>query len=168
MPLSLSFPKIEAVDYCCWTDPANWARPTITTRCTTPSCGSLIHPTEHRGISLREAALLQTFLTGYRFVGSHGSIKRQIGNAVPVRLAEALGLAVKHCYSLWRIHYSVYLPSLACHFFKLTSTQEGDTGRLAHADSDRPGGLHLGGSREFDGEGHPLCSRGWRSSDGTE
>lgn len=71
--------------------------PTMTTKCTTPSCGRFVHPTEHRGISLREAALLQTFPPDYRFVGSHGSIERQIGNAVPVRLAEALALAVGQC-----------------------------------------------------------------------
>ena len=68
--------------------------PTLTTRCTTPSCGRFVHPTEHRGISLREAALLQTFPPTYRFEGSYGSIERQIGNAVPVRLARATGLAV--------------------------------------------------------------------------
>ena len=71
--------------------------PTMTTKCTTPSCGRFVHPTEHRGISLREAALLQTFPQSYRFVGGHGSIERQIGNAVPVKLAEALGFAVKRC-----------------------------------------------------------------------
>lgn len=47
-----------------------------------------------RAISLREAALLQTFPPDYRSVGSHGSIERQIGNAVPVRLAEVLAVAV--------------------------------------------------------------------------
>lgn len=67
---------------------------TLTTRCTTPSCGRFIHPTEHRGISLREAALLQTFPLEYRFIGNHGQVERQIGNALPVRLAEALGLVV--------------------------------------------------------------------------
>ena len=67
--------------------------PTLTTRCTTPSCGRFVHPTEHRGISLREAALLQTFPPDYEFRGSYGSIERQIGNAVPVKLAHAIGLA---------------------------------------------------------------------------
>ncbi len=69
--------------------------PTMTTRCTTVSCGRFIHPTEDRGISLREAALLQTFPPDYSFCGSHESMERQIGNAVPVRLAHALGLAVR-------------------------------------------------------------------------
>lgn len=65
--------------------------PTMTTRCTTPACGSFIHPVEHRGITLREAACLQTFPVTYDFAGHYGDIERQIGNAVPVRLAEALG-----------------------------------------------------------------------------
>ena len=67
--------------------------PTLTTRCTTPACGRFVHPTEDRGISLREAALLQTFPPTYRFEGSYGPIERQIGNAVPVKLAQAIGLA---------------------------------------------------------------------------
>ena len=67
----------------------------MTTRCTTVSCGRFVHPTEDRGISLREAALLQTFPPDYRFAGNHGTAERQIGNAVPVRLARALGLAVR-------------------------------------------------------------------------
>ncbi|GGO10978.1 DNA cytosine methyltransferase [Micromonospora parathelypteridis] len=68
--------------------------PTMTTRCVTPACGSFIHPTEHRGLTLREAAAFQTFPSNYRFVGDFGSIERQIGNAVPVRMAQALGAAV--------------------------------------------------------------------------
>jgi DNA (cytosine-5)-methyltransferase 1 len=68
--------------------------PTMTTRCTTVACGSFIHPTENRGITLREAAAIQTFPTNYEFSGSYGSIERQIGNAVPVRMASALGRVV--------------------------------------------------------------------------
>lgn len=73
-----------------------WSEPsaTMTTRCATPACGKFIHPSEHRGITLREAALLQTFPVTYDFVGNFGSVERQIGNAVPVRMAEALGLVV--------------------------------------------------------------------------
>ena len=74
-------------------DPACPA-PTMTTRCTTPSCGRFVHPTEHRGLTLREAALLQTFPAEYAFEGTYGEIEGQIGNAVPVRLAEALGIIV--------------------------------------------------------------------------
>jgi DNA (cytosine-5)-methyltransferase 1 len=69
--------------------------PTMTTRCTTPSCGRFVHPTADRGLTLREAAVLQSFPRSYSFEGTYGSIEQQIGNAVPPRLAEALGLIVK-------------------------------------------------------------------------
>lgn len=69
------------------------AAPTMTTRCTTPACGSFIHPSENRGLSLREAATFQTFPQDYRWAGNYGEIERQIGNAVPVWMAEAFGLA---------------------------------------------------------------------------
>lgn len=65
--------------------------PTMTTRCTTPACGSFIHPSENRGLSLREAAALQTFPHEYKWHGPYDSVERQIGNAVPVRMAEAIG-----------------------------------------------------------------------------
>jgi DNA (cytosine-5)-methyltransferase 1 len=68
--------------------------PTLTTRCTTVACGPFIHPTQDRPITLTEAAALQTFPTGYTFAGSHGQVERQIGNAIPVKLAQGLGLAV--------------------------------------------------------------------------
>ena len=74
-------------------DPSQPA-PTMTTRCTTPSCGRFVHPTEDRGLTLREAALLQTFPLDYTFCGGHDRVERQIGNALPPRLAEALGLLV--------------------------------------------------------------------------
>lgn len=64
----------------------------MTTRCTTPACGTFIHPVEDRGLTLREAATFQTFPVNYRFHGRYGSIERQIGNAVPVRMAKGLGL----------------------------------------------------------------------------
>ena len=65
--------------------------PTMTTRCTTPACGRFIHPTKDRGITLREAALIQGFPVTYAFAGGYDQIERQIGNAIPVRMA--LGVA---------------------------------------------------------------------------
>lgn len=67
--------------------------PTLTTRCTTPACGRFLHPTQHRGITLREAALIQTFPRRYMFDGSYQAIEGQIGNAVPVRMAQGLAMA---------------------------------------------------------------------------
>lgn len=69
-----------------WDQPA----PTMTTRCTTPACGPFLHPEEHRAITLREAAAIQTFPSDYKFAGTRGDIERQIGNAVPVRMAAAI------------------------------------------------------------------------------
>lgn len=79
-----------------WDGPAS----TMTTRCTTPACGTFVHPEEHRGITLREAATLQTFPPDYDFEGDYGSIERQIGNAVPVRMATVLGVAVQRTLNL--------------------------------------------------------------------
>ncbi len=71
-----------------WDRPA----PTLTTRCDSLSNGRYGHPQQHRAISLREAAALQSFPDDYIFYGgSKRSIALQIGNAVPVRLAETLG-----------------------------------------------------------------------------
>ncbi len=71
-----------------WDEPS----PTLTCRCTDVYCGRFIHPSQHRGISLREAAALQTFPDSYEFFGaSHLEKSRQIGNAVPVALARQLG-----------------------------------------------------------------------------
>ncbi len=74
-----------------WNKPA----PTLTSRCTDVYSGRFIHPEQNRGISLREAAALQTFSDDYEFFGSSiTGIARQIGNAVPVKLAEKLGESI--------------------------------------------------------------------------
>ena len=74
-----------------WDQPS----PTLTCRCTDVYCGRFIHPDQDRGISLREAAALQTFSDDYEFFGSSFLFRStQIGNAVPVIFAEALGEAV--------------------------------------------------------------------------
>jgi len=70
--------------------------PTLTGRCHSISNGRYGHPTQDRAISLREAAALQTFPDGYEFFGSNKHIALQIGNAVPVRLAEALGKHIRY------------------------------------------------------------------------
>ena len=70
-----------------WDAPA----PTLTGRCHSISNGRYGHPTQDRAISLREAAALQSFPDDYAFFGSNKHVAQQIGNAVPVLLAEALG-----------------------------------------------------------------------------
>lgn len=70
-----------------WDEPS----PTLTARCHSISNGRYGHPEQHRAISLREAAAIQSFPDGYVFGGSNKHIAQQIGNAVPVRFASALG-----------------------------------------------------------------------------
>ena len=71
----------------------SWDRPAsgLTTRCISYSNGRFGHPEQHRAISVREAACLQTFPMDFQFSGNLNSRARQIGNAVPVRLAKVLG-----------------------------------------------------------------------------
>lgn len=54
-------------------------------------CNMYIHPWEARGLSPREAARIQTFPDDYIITGSQNIWYAQIGNAVPVKLAKAIG-----------------------------------------------------------------------------
>ena len=76
-----------------WDQPASG----LTTRCISYSNGRFGHPEQDRAISIREAACLQTFPRDFLFEGGLNSMARQIGNAVPVRLAKIMGQQVnKH------------------------------------------------------------------------
>lgn len=74
-----------------WDKPA----PTMTTLCNGYGNGRFGHPEQHRGISLREAAIFQSFPKNYRFVEPgrpvvSKTLARLIGNAVPPKLGEAV------------------------------------------------------------------------------
>ncbi len=62
-----------------------WDRPafTIRTEFFKPEKGRYLHPSQHRPLTHREAARIQTFPDSFQFVGSKIEIARQIGNAVP-------------------------------------------------------------------------------------
>jgi len=68
--------------------------PTMTTACINPSKGRFVHPTEHHGITLRQAARFQTFPDSFVFKGGLMAAGAQIGNAVLVQLGEILLRAV--------------------------------------------------------------------------
>jgi DNA (cytosine-5)-methyltransferase 1 len=78
-----------------WDKPA----PTMTTLCNGIGNGRFGHPEQDRAITLREAALLQTFPRHYEFWPrgeklNGKAVARMIGNAVPPQLARALGRAI--------------------------------------------------------------------------
>jgi DNA (cytosine-5)-methyltransferase 1 len=79
-----------------WGEPS----PTMTTLCYGFGNGRFGHPEQDRAISLREAAILQSFPAHYRFAppGQPAEFKpigRMIGNAVPVRLGEVIGRSLQ-------------------------------------------------------------------------
>lgn len=59
------------------------------------------HPLETRPLTIREYARIQTFPDEWHFTGSLGSQYKQIGNAVPVNLAAAVGRAVVRYLNQW-------------------------------------------------------------------
>ena len=67
---------------------------TITTRFDTPSSGKFTHPFLNRAITVREAARIQSFPDSFKFIGNKGSQMKQVGNAVPPLLAEAIASVI--------------------------------------------------------------------------
>ncbi|KAA6341716.1 DNA (cytosine-5)-methyltransferase 1 [termite gut metagenome] len=79
-----------------WDEPA----PTMTTHCTGLGNGRFGHPEQDRAITLREAALFQTFPMDYKFYESLDQynpsvICKQIGNAVPPKLGQVIAKSIK-------------------------------------------------------------------------
>lgn len=79
-----------------WDEPS----PTITTQSYGYGSGRFGHPEQNRAISLREAALLQTFPSNYQFVAPNQKcytkiVGRHIGNAVPVDLGRVIAKSIK-------------------------------------------------------------------------
>jgi len=74
-----------------------WDEPAVTIRTEfyKPEKGRYLHPEANRPITHREAMRLQTFPDGFEWHGSRISVARQVGNAVPPRLAHALAVSVR-------------------------------------------------------------------------
>lgn len=80
-----------------WEEPA----PTITTQFYNYGSGRFGHPEQNRAISIREGAMLQSFPKEYEFEPEDDQLSndvagRLIGNAVPVKLAKAIGESIKY------------------------------------------------------------------------
>ena len=73
-----------------------WDEPsvTLTARFDSFSRGRFAHPVEHRSLTIREGARIQTFPDWFVFAGNREDQARQVGNAVPPLLARCLGDAV--------------------------------------------------------------------------
>jgi DNA (cytosine-5)-methyltransferase 1 len=69
-----------------------WDKPsiTITHYARNPASGRYTHPEQDRGLTAREAAILQSFPRGFVFTGKSDDIYRQIGEAVPPMLSSAI------------------------------------------------------------------------------
>ena len=79
-----------------WEEPA----PTMTTLCTGIGNGRFGHPEQNRAISVREAALFQTFPITYHFFENEDEVSlvkasRYIGNAVPPKLGEVIAESIR-------------------------------------------------------------------------
>lgn len=77
---------------------ADQPAPTLTTQFHNFGTGRFGHPTQNRGLTLREGAILQSFPAKYKFCPPQGKVElvpiaRLIGNAVPPRLGEIVGIA---------------------------------------------------------------------------
>lgn len=73
-----------------------WDKPsiTITHYARNPASGRYTHPEQDRGLTAREAAILQSFPNGFEFSGKSDDVYRQIGEAVPPMLSSAIAAHV--------------------------------------------------------------------------
>lgn len=73
-----------------------WDKPsiTITHYARNPASGRYTHPEQDRGLTAREASILQSFPDGFEFCGKSDDIYRQIGEAVPPLLSSAIAAHV--------------------------------------------------------------------------
>ena len=78
----------------------NFRKPSVTIRTEffKPEKGRYLHPTENRALTHHEAARIQGFGDDYKWVGSKVAIARQIGNAVPIPLARAIGAHLSNLF----------------------------------------------------------------------
>ena len=73
-----------------------WSKPsiTITHYARNPASGRFVHPDQDRGLTMREAARLQSFPDGYAFTGGFDDVFRQIGEAVPPLMSASVAACV--------------------------------------------------------------------------
>ncbi len=90
--------------------------PTMTTACINPSKGRFVHPVEHHGITVRQAARLQTFPDDFIFEGGLIAAGQQIGNAVPIKLGQVL---IEHIKPLLEAQHYAQNPPETCKKYQI-------------------------------------------------
>jgi DNA (cytosine-5)-methyltransferase 1 len=83
----------------------------IITRFRDPKSGEYIHPEQHRTISIREAARIQSFPDWFAFSGNLGDQYNQVGNAVPPLLARAVARELKKMLASSKSAYQMPVKS---------------------------------------------------------
>jgi DNA (cytosine-5)-methyltransferase 1 len=76
----------------------DWPAYTVTNASLNVSAGAFTHPDHNRCLSVREAARLQSFEDNYEFLGSVESQYRQVGNAVPPKMAQAVAEGILYAH----------------------------------------------------------------------
>ncbi len=86
-----------------------WDRPSVTIRTEffKPEKGRYLHPSQHRPITHREAARIQTFPDDFIFKGTKTEVARQIGNAVAVALAEHVAASIAKHFTLFKLQKKI-------------------------------------------------------------
>jgi DNA-cytosine methyltransferase len=76
----------------------DWPAYTVTNAALNVSAGAFTHPDQDRCLSVREVARIQSFPDNYEFAGSVESQYRQVGNAVPPNLSQAVAHAILYSH----------------------------------------------------------------------
>lgn len=79
----------------------NKPSPTITGGFDNFTRGRFAHPHKNRPITAREAAILQGFPVRYKFYGTKGDVRKQIGNAVPPPVGFSIGKSIYKAIKLY-------------------------------------------------------------------
>lgn len=98
---------------------------TLTGNFSFPGSNKCIHPFQHRAITPREAARIQSFPDDFIFMGNKSEVAKLIGNAVPPQLGTVIGQFIKKTYKSLldgdSAHKFVFTDSYSIRLFFISS-----------------------------------------------